>query len=189
MIAGQAAADIDIDAATHLYQNHCQICHDDHQLANSAIPQLAGQQASYLTKSLRDYQQSRFDPIMTPLANHLSPADRDNLAAYLSHQPITQGNTQKIYLAQGQKLYRAGDLERHIPACSACHGPTGMGNAEAQYPRLAGQHSAYLIKQLQLFAQDQRQSDPNAMMRDIAKRLNTQDQVTVASFIQGLATP
>ena len=191
MIAGQATADIDIDAAMQQYQHQCQSCHGlDGQAPLTEFPKLANQQATYLSKSLRDYQQGltgpRPDPIMTPIALDLSPADRANLIAYLSTQAATNDAVNPQYLNLGQKLYRAGDVERHIPSCAACHGPAGRGNLEATYPQLAGQNKAYVLKQLQLFALDQRKSDPQGMMRDIAKRLNPQDQMAVASFISGL---
>ena len=191
MITGQALADIDIDAATQLYQAKCSVCHGDSGNATApALPKLAGQQPTYLTKTLNDYQSGmngvRPNPIMISFAAPLTATEIANLTAYLSTQTATGGEVQKRFLPLGEKLYRAGDTERHIPACAACHGPTGAGNLEATYPKLAGQNSAYIAGQLQLFASDQRHSDPQSMMRDIAKRLNLEDQAALASFIQGL---
>lgn len=191
MITGQALADIDIDAAMQLYQAKCQVCHGDAGNATTtSFPKLAGQQPTYLKKTLDDYQRGangpRFNPIMTPIAAPLSTTDITNLTAYLSTQTATGGEAQPNLLALGEKLYRAGDQESHIPACAACHGPSGAGNLEATYPKLAGQNSAYITQQLQLFANGQRHSDPHGMMRDIAKRLSPDDAAAVASFIQGL---
>jgi cytochrome c553 len=191
MIAGQATADIDIEAAQTLYQHQCTICHGvDADLGSTIFPTLAHQHASYLTKSLKDYQQGINGPrpqaIMGPISTALSASDIDNLSAYLSTLPAKDGTVGKQWLALGQKLYRRGDSERHIPACAACHGPAGAGNFEAAYPKLAGQNSAYVIQQLQSFAADKRTSDPRSMMRDIAKRLTNEDQQAVASFINGL---
>lgn len=41
--------------------------------------------------------------------------------------------------------------------CGACHGPTGQ-SAAANFPRLAGQNEAYLVKQLKDFASGDRKS-------------------------------
>lgn len=52
----------------------------------------------------------------------------------------------------GQKLAKNG--RDSIPACVVCHGANGEGNFAIAYPRLAGLHSSYIIKQLQDFARD-----------------------------------
>lgn len=190
MITGRAVADIDIEAAMRLYQQKCIACHGANANSNGPFPSLAGQHASYLTKSLQDYQQGLNGPrpqaIMWPISTALTSADIDNLSAYLSTLPASNGNVTKAKLALGQKLYRVGDGERHIPACAACHGPAGAGNREANFPKLVGQSNIYIAQQLQAFANDQRKSDPRHMMRDIAKRLTDADIQAVASFINGL---
>lgn len=43
-----------------------------------------------------------------------------------------------------------------FPVCTACHGPTGQGNQAMNGPKIAGQESWYLIKQMQLFQQGAR---------------------------------
>ena len=52
----------------------------------------------------------------------------------------------------GEQLARNG--RDQIPACVACHGINGEGNFAANFPRLAGLHPSYIIKQLQDFARD-----------------------------------
>lgn len=190
MITGRAVADIDIEAAMHLYQQKCLACHGATANSDGPFPSLAGQHGSYLIKSLKDYRQGlqgvRPQAIMWPISTALSQADMDNLSAYLSTLPASNGTVTKAKLSLGQKLYRLGDQERRIPACAACHGPAGAGNEQANFPALAGQSSAYITEQLQAFANDQRKSDPRSMMRDIAKRLTDADQQALASFIHGL---
>lgn len=191
MIAAQALADTDIDAARTLYQQKCLACHGVAANDGSiAFPKLAGQQYSYLRKALLDYQEGatgvRPQPIMNAASQTLSLSDIANISAYLSTLPASNGSVAKTQLELGQKLYRTGDIQRHIPACAACHGPTGAGNLEAVYPQLAGQNPDYIVQQLQAFASDQRRSDPKRMMRDIAATLTLADQQAVASFIYGL---
>ena len=43
-----------------------------------------------------------------------------------------------------------------FPVCTACHGPQGQGNQAMNAPKLAGQESWYIIKQMQLFQNDAR---------------------------------
>ena len=50
-----------------------------------------------------------------------------------------------------------------FPVCTACHGPTGQGNQAMNAPKLAGQESWYLIKQMQLFQTDARGTAPGDM--------------------------
>lgn len=56
--------------------------------------------------------------------------------------------------AAGKSLY---------PVCTACHGPTGLGNQAMNAPKLAGQESWYIIKQMQLFQNDARGTAPGDM--------------------------
>lgn len=50
-----------------------------------------------------------------------------------------------------------------FPVCTACHGPQGQGNQAMNAPKIAGQESWYLIKQMQLFQNDARGSAPGDM--------------------------
>jgi len=70
-----------------------------------------------------------------------------------------------------------------ITACLACHGANGEGQAAAGFPRLAGQHQAYLVKQLQAFANGKRK---NAQMEPIASALSAQQINDVADYYAGL---
>lgn len=65
------------------------------------------------------------------------------------------------------------------PACVACHGAHGEGQAAAGFPRLAGQPQAYLLKQLQDFASGQRKSP---QMEPIARALGTRQRRDAAEY-------
>ena len=86
----------------------------------------------------------------------------------------------------GQKIYRAGIAAKGVAACTACHSPTGIGNASAAFPAVSGQHSAYVEKQLKMFRNAERSNDPNNMMRDIAAKLSDAEIKAVSAYIQGL---
>ena len=54
-------------------------------------------------------------------------------------------------LALGENIYRGGITNAGVAACSACHGPTGVGNPQANFPVLAGQNTQYIADQLRYF--------------------------------------
>lgn len=72
------------------------------------------------------------------------------------------------------------------PACAACHGDQGEGRPDAAYPRLAGLDARYLLRQLNDFAEDKRQSDT---MHPIAKALAPGEREAVASYFANLMAP
>jgi thiosulfate dehydrogenase len=71
-----------------------------------------------------------------------------------------------------------------IPACSSCHGAGGEGNAAAGFPRLAGLPAAYLVAQLNAFANGSRR---NAVMEPIARQLTVGQRGQLAGFYAGIA--
>jgi cytochrome c553 len=157
---------------------------------NSPIPvnpSLAGQHPGYLYKQLADFKAGRRkNAAMNAMVANLSDDDLRNLAAYFAAQKPMAGTAKdRALVAAGQRLYRGGNSETGVPACSGCHSPDGAG-VPAQYPRLAGQHGDYTVAQLQSFRNGDRDNDPNAMMRMIASRLNDKDMAAVAQYVAGL---
>lgn len=167
----------------------CAACHGSAGVSpNPQWPNLAGQHAGYLKKQLQAYQDGheRVGVVMTPMVAGLTTQDMDDLASFFERQPLLKGVTPEQYVRQGEQLYRGGDFDKHITACIACHGPKGLGNAQAGFPVLAGQHPEYLILQMQQFKDGQRRNDLNAIMRDISKRMDADDMTAVAYYIAGL---
>ena len=73
----------------------------------------------------------------------------------------------------GRKLYYAGNLEKGVPACSACHSPKGLGNGPAAYPLLSGQQPEYVAKALKDYRSGARiNQDPSKIMAAIAYKLD-----------------
>ncbi|MHB1186997.1 c-type cytochrome [Thiobacillus sp.] len=70
-----------------------------------------------------------------------------------------------------------------IPACMACHGSSGEGQAASGFPRLAGLHQAYLVKQLREFAGGQRK---NPQMEPIASALDARQISDVSDYYASL---
>lgn len=166
----------------------CAACHGaDGNSGNPLWPKLAGQHASYIEKQLMDFHdKKRNNPTMSPMAAPLSPQDMKDLAAYYAGQTIKPGagNEKKIEL--GKTLYKGGNLTSHVTACASCHSPTGMGNPASKYPRVSGQHAAYIVKQLKDFKSQARNNDDSSMMRSIAKRMTDEEMEAVAEYMSGL---
>jgi cytochrome c553 len=166
----------------------CAACHGvDGNSVNPEWPSLAGQHASYIVAQLQHYQQgTRSNELMSPQAAALQAQDMADLAAYFSSQSLVPKEADPDLVSRGEQIYKGGDTDRGITACIACHGPGGQGNPLAGYPKVAGQHAAYLATQLRLYASGDRTSDPNQMMRNIAGRMTENDIKAAASYMQGL---
>jgi cytochrome c553 len=63
-------------------------------------------------------------------------------------------------------------------ACAACHGLDG-NSADAQYPKLAGQHERFIWRQLRLFKSGQRE---NPIMQGMAAPLTEQDMRDIGAY-------
>ncbi len=170
----------------------CASCHN--QDGNSTTPawsKIAGQHKNYLLKQLHDFKAAdkgkRNNAIMLSAVTDLSEQDLEDLAEYFSRQETSKGYADVDKVELGEKLYRGGDLHKGIPACMACHGPTGEGNALANFPKLGLQHAEYLQQQLQDFKEGKRSNDYNNMMSDIAKKMTEEEMSAVSSYIEGLS--
>ena len=166
----------------------CQACHGAN--GNSASPQfpsLAGIGADYIAEQLQNFKEGkRNNAIMMPMVATLSPQDMADLGAYFGTLVNTGLEADPSYWQAGEKLYRGGDKDHGIPACMACHGPTGAGNEPAKFPALRGQHSEYIVKQLTDYVSGARPPGPGGIMPVIAKGLSPEDMRNVASYVQGL---
>ncbi|HEX4153352.1 MAG TPA: c-type cytochrome [Steroidobacteraceae bacterium] len=166
----------------------CQACHGANgNSANPEWPSLAGLGADYIAEQLQNFKDGkRVNPVMQPMAASLSAQDMQDLGAYFDTLTNTGLEADPSYWQAGEKLYRGGDKAHDIPACMACHGPTGAGSEPGKFPALRGQHSVYVAKQLNAYAAGTRPPGPGAIMPTIAKRLSPDDIKDLASYVQGL---
>jgi len=156
----------------------CAACHNpDGNSTVAANPKLAGQNADYLFKQMMNFksvdgkQPERVNAVMNGMIAPFNEEQMRDLAAYFSSQK-QKGEVAKNRdtIELGQKLYRAGNMGKGLPACAACHGPTGAG-IPAQYPRVGGQFADYIEAQLKAFRDESRANDPNKMMRMVAIKM------------------
>ena len=184
-VSSHAAGDIEAGRAKAAV---CAGCHGQNgNSTNPVWPKLAGQHAFYIEKELRDFQnKKRVDPTMAPMVAGLNDTDIEDIAAYFASLSSTVEAADADKIKLGEKVYRAGNADNGLPACIACHGPNGAGNAPAHFPRIGGQHAAYLAKSLKDFKVETRNNDQKAMMRDIAGRMTNKEIDAVSSYISGL---
>lgn len=173
----------------------CFSCHGLHGAGDGtgAFPRLSGQPAFYLYKQLVDYASgARPNDVMTPIAQALSQAEMEDVAAFYAAQrgapAFPPAQPDPLVLQQGGVLSAVGSAEKGIPACVNCHGPQGRG-LPPSFPYLAGQYALYTELQLQLWQQGQRGNDPLDVMADIAGRMSPEDIRGVAAYFAAMPPP
>jgi cytochrome c553 len=164
-----------------------QLCSGCHNLdGNSVIPEnpkLSGLDTEYIIRQLNDFKSgSRKSPVMGSIIPMVQEKEFEALAAYFHKQKPSQGAAVDAKLAaQGKEIYDEGIVGSAVPACSGCHNEDGSGTDK--YPRIAGQHSAYLVQQLLSFKSGERANDSKAVMRAVAKRMNEKEIRAVAEYV------
>ncbi|MBI5891654.1 MAG: cytochrome c4 [Nitrosomonadales bacterium] len=165
----------------------CAGCHmEDGNSVTPDFPKIAGLDAAYISKQIMDFKKfKRVSEIMGPMATQISDSEIDALAMYYSKQKRTPGVvTDKNLAEQGQLIYTDGIVNSAVPACSGCHGEKGEGTDK--FPRLAGQHTAYLNTQMSNFKNIVRNNDARGVMRAITLRMTDQEMKAASEYIASL---
>jgi cytochrome c553 len=151
------------------------------------FPNLAAQTAPYLEAQLHAFKdQSRGDPdaqaYMWGMASQLSDPTISALAGYFASQSAAAGRPgSPALVAEGKRLFDEGVPGKQIPPCASCHGPTAQGMNI--FPRLAGQHAPYLLKQL-LVIQSALRTAP--VMHGVVKDLTKQQMDAVVAYLESI---
>ncbi len=175
----------------------CAGCHGaDGNSAAPNFPKLAGQNEKYLTKQLQDIKAGNRPVLeMTGMLNAFSDDDLSNIAAYYASKTIQMAGAKEENLDRGERVYRGGNIETGVPACTGCHSPAGQGNAPAGYPALGGQYAQYIAKQLRAFRTGAHDAENPAarnndgdtrVMRGVAAHMSDVEIEAVSNFIAGL---
>jgi cytochrome c553 len=177
----------------------CIACHGNKGEGNATLnaPAIAGQDAQYIGRQLRNYRNRRRgahksdalgaqmqaaavaladDAAVTKVANYVA-----NLPKTTNAAPSVPGNLHK-----GNNLYQG--------TCGACHGVAAEGNPALQSPRLAGLDAPYLKRQFAHFRDGVRGTDPQdtpgKQMAMMAKTLATErDLDDIIAFIHSRGRP
>lgn len=178
--------------AVALAQQVCSNCHGVTGVSVSPnFPELAAQTPDYLVSQLQAFKShGRQDPAgfeyMWGLSRQLTDAQMQGLASYYAAQapaPGRPGGAGDVH--RGETIFTGGIPDRGVPACTACHGAKGQGHDG--FPRLAGQHADYVIKQLMVFQRTDQRPD-GAAMKVVAHELHDTDMRDVAAYVQALDT-
>jgi len=204
-----AAAGGDVNNGETIAKAECVACHGANgNSATPMFPKLANLGEKYLYKQLLDIKNAAANgdakkssrPIneMAGLLDAKTDQELLDLAAYYNAQSlqISGAKEMKVQVNSGEQVdalklgaqvYRAGNMETGVPACTGCHSPRGLGNDPAVFPRLSGQHADYIEKQLKDFRAGDRTNDGETMvMRKVAERMSDAEIKSVANFISGL---
>jgi cytochrome c553 len=191
-VTGASSTSADADAAAKIAGQVCSNCHGPGGASSSPMfPRLDGQQEQYLAAQLHAFKnKTRADPeahgYMWGMATLVSDSMVDALAHYYASQPpfVTTSKTSPSVaetkrIAEGKKLFEEGVPDRNIAPCASCHGQNAEGRGI--FPRLAGQHAAYLVRQLQVIQQQLRDSP---IMHGIVKDLTPDEVKAVAAYLE-----
>jgi len=178
------SADTTVAGTVHV----CSSCHGpEGRSISPTFPRLAGQQKDYLVAQLQAFRdKTRADPhaqtYMWGMAARLSDSTIDGIATYYSSKaPVAGTPSTSPETAAGAKIYTEGIPSENVPACMSCHGEGAEGNGPI--PRLAGQHQAYLARQLEAFASMAR---ANEIMHENSKDLTAEQISEVTAYLATL---
>jgi cytochrome c553 len=173
-------------AAEEKAVNLCSTCHGPRGISTSPeFPILAAQRKGYLEAQIdafrkRTRAEKDAHDFMWGIAGNLDEAIIGSIAAYYASQPPAPGRSDDpALIAKGKELFDKGVPDRGIPACMACHGADAAGVAD--FPRLAGQHAKYVVKQL-TYIQSLVRAAP--VMHGIVKDLAPAEIQAVAAYVQ-----
>jgi len=181
----------------------CSACHltEGWGQKDGTFPQLAGQHRNVLIKQLADIRaKNRDNPTMYPFARNdqilsvagyhegeINPAQLvADVTAYISTLPMNPDNGKGKWpkgtpeYAQGEKLFKEN--------CVKCHGKHGEGNNAKFYPRIQGQHYAYMIRQFKWIRDGKRRNANPDMVRQI-KNFSDKDMDMVINYVSRIPVP
>ncbi len=169
----------------------CAACHGmDGNSSVSIWPKLAGQHQDYAARqSILIREQKRNVPEMYPMVANLSDQDLADISAFYEEQRIEPGVADEDLAGLGEAIYQAGNHSTGVPACAACHGPSGDGIPGAMFPMVRAQHADYNVSRLQAYRAGEHngEDDPySQIMVSAAKNLTDEEIEAVSSYIEGL---
>jgi cytochrome c553 len=160
----------------------CAACHgrDGGGTQDGRVPAIANQRFRVIAKELVDFRHDqRWDALMEHYSDEHNLGDTQNLAdvaAYISElTPVSDpGVGDGKFLRDGAIVYSR--------SCASCHGATAEGDNARRNPRLAGQHYAYLLRQMHDAVDGRRPNFSRAHVRLLA-RLERSDFEGLADYL------
>jgi len=171
----------DLKAGKKTYEL-CASCHNENGWGkvDGSFPVIAGQHRSVIIKQLADIRaRNRENPTMFPFSGDDimgGPQGIEDVAGYISQLAPnpSPGTGDGKSLESGQKMYEE--------KCTSCHGKQGLGDADNFFPKIQGQHYAYLLRQLQWIRDGLRKNANPAMLIQI-KNMDNASLSAVADYV------
>lgn len=188
--AAESAATVQADQNAETLATHvCSNCHGAGGDSRSpTFPRLAAQQAPYIVAQIKAFRantrgEQEAHDYMLGMVALFDDATAEALGRYFAKQPEPAGTPgDPKLMAEGRRLFAQGANVQGIPACATCHGADAHGNGI--FPRLAGQHAPYVVKQLHAIQEQTRKSP---VMHGIIKNLTPEQMNAVAVYLQSLS--
>lgn len=198
-----SALAIDLEKAKEIY-GPCAACHGALGAGGKRgeYPRIAGQSAKYMEQQLKAFQkQSRLNLPMYPYTKERELPDEDMklVSAYLAQIelstafPVFKDSDGALARLQAMEEVMIiprvkGDIEKgqaiYQKGCASCHGKTGLGRA--MFPRLVGQYTSYLGKQIDAYLKAGRPHDEEGAKEGILYTLQPADIQDVLAYLTSI---
>lgn len=166
-------------------------------------PRIAGQRPGHLMEQLYAFRlRTRLNMPMFPYTQEreLPDADIADVSAYLASVVLPTkwpefkaGDDALTRLTAMEKVMiipRApGNLESggkiYLEECALCHGPDGLG--KRKFPRLVGQYTNYLKKQMDAFVRGERPHDEDGVI-GVLNQYKEQELLDILAYLTSIQT-
>lgn len=156
----------------------CANCHGEGgNSTKSGIPNLAGQNPSYLLEQLRQFSDGRRrNEFMEGMIRALSPNEKIDMVVFYADQQVIHRPAANATLASKGKQY-------YSSICWRCHGNQGRGNETIA--RIAGQQADYLSLTLKRYRDgSSMRTDP--LMAANTKTMTDADIAAVVAYVSSM---
>jgi len=175
----------DLERGKEVYKL-CLACHNANGwgLNDGTFPQLSGQHRSVIIKQLADIRAgNRDNPLMEPIAREAvmgGPQAIADVATYIETLPMNPdpGHGAGGDNARAEKLF--------YRKCAECHGSDAGGDAGRFYPRIQGQHYAYLLRQI-IWMREGKRRNANPRMVKRIKKMKMKDLELLVDYVSRLS--
>jgi cytochrome c553 len=193
----------DFERARDLY-GPCAACHGEFGAGGKKgeYPRIAGQLPKYIEQQLKAFQKRvRINIPMIPYTEEreLPDADMKELAAYLAQielptsQPVFRDSdgalARLLAMEKVMIVPRAeGDIDNgkgiYQKNCASCHGKSGQGRG--MFPRLVGQYTSYLKKQVDFYLKGDRPHDEETAREGVLYTLPGKDVRDALAYLTSI---
>jgi cytochrome c553 len=160
----------------------CATCHGPtgNGKDDGSIPRIAGQHYRVLLRQLVDYRYDmRWDIRMEHYAGRGLLKDAQSIADVAAYVAQLARDAPRN-VGDGSLLRHGAQV--YAQRCAECHGESGEGQGLTLVPRVAGQHYAYLLRQMYDGVDGRRPNFSSSHIRTFA-RLERDDFVGIADFL------